>query len=377
MQKVSALLPQLQVHYAKIDGLPGDTGLPYIIKDSVHRFDAVGLVLSVYHGSKDFKRTDGRQYWRAYGWTDPFVKADHIMCYFPGISSRQSPGLTFRGVLYMLNVLPNSAAPVKRMLVENFERYIAGDPLLHVEISSNALSDMPINSAARSSAVAQHGESSPHLTPTGEPDSSIVVAQRFEKMLLTSDVSNSLDRLYAQWGHDEAHLMQEAASSGKAFYGNCYACWNPLFPGLIKIGWTGRSPMQRVRELSGTGMPEPFQLFACINCYNPQDVEKQIHSYFAADRKYGKKKEFFFTSMTAVDHHFENLKRKLAGCVPPFAVGRQPKRKIEDVIVDSIASLEERIISRMDTLLTKSSTTPPPPSSSVASPLVDSSAVGA
>jgi hypothetical protein len=357
MQRASAQLPRIQVYYAKFDGLPGDTGLPYVIKDGVHRFDAVELVMCVYHGSKDFDRNHGRQYWLKYGLKDPFVKADHIMCLFPVISSRQSPGLTFRGVLYMLNVLPNSAAPVKRLLVENFERYVAGDPLLHVEISSNALSDMPINSAARTSAAAQHGDSSSHFEPTVEPETSIVVAQQFEKMLLSSYISDSLDRLYAKWDHDEACLMQNAASSGKVFFGNCYACWNPLFPGLIKIGWTGRSPMQRVRELSGTGMPEPFQLFACINCYNPQDVEKQIHAYFAADRKYGKKKEFFFTSMIVVDHHFENIKRKLAGVVVPFAEVRQPKRKIEDVIVNSIASLEERIISRLDTLLTKPSTT--------------------
>ena len=79
--------------------------------------------------------------------------------------------------------------------------------------------------------------------------------------------------------------------------GYVYAAWNPLFQDLIKIGATMRqSPYTRVKELSTSGVPEPFQLLASITCKDPFALEKNIHAHYDSVRKFGRKKEFFMIS---------------------------------------------------------------------------------
>ena len=79
--------------------------------------------------------------------------------------------------------------------------------------------------------------------------------------------------------------------------GYVYAAWNPLFQDLIKIGATMRqSPYTRVKELSTSGVPEPFQLLASIPCKDPFALEKNIHAHYDSVRKFGRKKEFFMIS---------------------------------------------------------------------------------
>ena len=87
--------------------------------------------------------------------------------------------------------------------------------------------------------------------------------------------------------------------------GYVYAAWNPLFKDLIKIGATKRDhPYARVLELSGTSVPEPFQLVAAIPCQHPFVLERAIHSYFHSVRKYGRRKEFFLVSREEIVEHF-------------------------------------------------------------------------
>ena len=87
--------------------------------------------------------------------------------------------------------------------------------------------------------------------------------------------------------------------------GYVYAAWNPVFADLIKIGATmRRTPYIRVKELSGTGVPEPFQLIAYIPSKTPFALEREIHSHFDSVRKYGRKKEFFIISRSDIVEHF-------------------------------------------------------------------------
>ena len=89
--------------------------------------------------------------------------------------------------------------------------------------------------------------------------------------------------------------------------GYVYAAQNPLFHGLIKIGATMRTPQIRVKELSGTGVPEPFELVAYLPSTNPFMLERELHAHFATLRKYGRKKEFFSLTVDEVVAHFERM----------------------------------------------------------------------
>jgi len=94
--------------------------------------------------------------------------------------------------------------------------------------------------------------------------------------------------------------------------GFAYAAWNEYFPSMVKIGATRRSsPYTRLKELSGTGVPGKFELVACIQTFNPFQVEKTIHQYFNACRSFGKRKEFFEVSKEDVIGYFSDLAASL------------------------------------------------------------------
>jgi hypothetical protein len=90
---------------------------------------------------------------------------------------------------------------------------------------------------------------------------------------ITPIVRQNLDQLYTRWEADEAKLHEQAKAAGKAPFGACYAAACPVFGHLIKLGCTLRSPMERVCELSSSGVPEPFQLVAVVHCLWPREVK--------------------------------------------------------------------------------------------------------
>ena len=63
-------------------------------------------------------------------------------------------------------------------------------------------------------------------------------------------------------------------------------------PGLFKVGWTERSPEDRARELSGTGLPSPYRVAFSKSTKLTGDVEKSIHSYLDKYR-HRSNREFF------------------------------------------------------------------------------------
>jgi hypothetical protein len=48
-------------------------------------------------------------------------------------------------------------------------------------------------------------------------------------------------------------------------------------PGLYKVGWTERSPEERAKELSGTGLPTPYKVAYSKSTNLTADIEKTIH----------------------------------------------------------------------------------------------------
>ena len=123
------------------------------------------------------------------------------------------------------------------------------------------------------------------------------IAATTQKILLLED----------GWRRDDLEAICDANINGTRVAGYVYAAWNPLFQDLIKIGATMRTPQIRVRELSSTGVPEPFQVIASVPSTNPFTLEREVHAHFASARKYGTKKEFFLLDQDQVVSYFEKL----------------------------------------------------------------------
>jgi hypothetical protein len=72
--------------------------------------------------------------------------------------------------------------------------------------------------------------------------------------------------------------------------GLVYVLSNSAMPGLIKIGFTTRSIMERIDELSHTGVPAKFEMEIEVSTSDPEMLEKRLHIAFS---RYHYKKEFF------------------------------------------------------------------------------------
>lgn len=74
--------------------------------------------------------------------------------------------------------------------------------------------------------------------------------------------------------------------------GYVYVISNPLFPDLVKIGFTDKTPEERIDQLDGTGLPEAYIEHYRIKTKNARELEKRLHTHFDSFR-YKKDKEFF------------------------------------------------------------------------------------
>lgn len=76
-----------------------------------------------------------------------------------------------------------------------------------------------------------------------------------------------------------------------------YVIESPSLPGLVKIGVSRRlsGPYERVRELSGSSLPEPFHINGFCFSDNAFELESTMHEYFKEERV-NPNKEFFRTT---------------------------------------------------------------------------------
>lgn len=78
--------------------------------------------------------------------------------------------------------------------------------------------------------------------------------------------------------------------------GFVYVLTNRAMPGLVKIGFSTRSPEERAVELSTTGVPFPFQVAYSASVDYPAEAEAAIHA--ALDkRRASSEREFFRVSV--------------------------------------------------------------------------------
>lgn len=87
--------------------------------------------------------------------------------------------------------------------------------------------------------------------------------------------------------------------------GYIYCMTNPAFKdGLVKIGLTMRTPEERRRELSTTGVPLPFVVEFAKQVVNPTEKEKSLH-LILEEKRINQDREFFLCPVEEVRSLFE------------------------------------------------------------------------
>ena len=143
-----------------------------------------------------------------------------------------------------------------------------------------------------------------------------------------ANIYQDILRIEQTWQTDDLSTLCADQSAGPRI-GYVYVARNPLFGPLHKIGATMRTPQIRVRELSGTGVPEPFEVVASIPSTNPFALEREIHAHYASVRKYGMKKEFFLVEEADIVAYFHSIAVRAMSMPPKAARGEPQQTKLK------------------------------------------------
>jgi hypothetical protein len=111
-------------------------------------------------------------------------------------------------------------------------------------------------------------------------------------------------------------------------YGFVYVLSNRCMPGIFKIGYTSRTPLQRCNELSAsTSCPFPFEVFAYIETDTAAETERELHEQYDYCRV-SSNREFFrcdpfdilldLSMIAGYGYYFSHLARKAFGMHDPF-----------------------------------------------------------
>lgn len=96
--------------------------------------------------------------------------------------------------------------------------------------------------------------------------------------------------------------------------GFVYVLRNEAMPGLVKVGFTMKSPEDRAAELFSSGVPQPFSVVFAVMCDDPQSVEQRTHLCLSPFRL-ANNREFFrvneshavFCLMSVIAARFEDV----------------------------------------------------------------------
>ena len=91
--------------------------------------------------------------------------------------------------------------------------------------------------------------------------------------------------------------------------GCIYILENDAMPGLYKIGWTERSPEERAKELSGTGLPSPYRVAFSKSTNLTGEVEKEIHKHLD-EYRLRSNREFFKADLKILKKTVEEFLKK-------------------------------------------------------------------
>ena len=115
-----------------------------------------------------------------------------------------------------------------------------------------------------------------------------------------------------------------------------YCLSNPSMPELVKIGMTERTPEERAKELSTTGVPTPFVIEFAKKVKNPAQKEATLHALL---EKYAERtnarREFFRTTPDVVRQFFD-LMDDVDGSTPDVSPVAEPLTETYQNFVKSI-----------------------------------------
>lgn len=98
-----------------------------------------------------------------------------------------------------------------------------------------------------------------------------------------------------------------------------YVIVNQSMPGLVKVGYTDRSPTKRASELAGTGMPTAYSVAYSVQLGRARKVEQQVHRELAHARV---GKEWFRCTVDAARAAIEKVAGpQLTGSGSPLVPG--------------------------------------------------------
>jgi hypothetical protein len=79
--------------------------------------------------------------------------------------------------------------------------------------------------------------------------------------------------------------------------GYIYFLLNPAMPGLVKIGFTAGELGDRLKQLSTSGVPQPFSLAAAFLVREPAKCEQEVHEALKVQRP-NRDREFFSIALS-------------------------------------------------------------------------------
>lgn len=72
-----------------------------------------------------------------------------------------------------------------------------------------------------------------------------------------------------------------------------YILSNPSIPNIYKIGYTGKRPEERAKQISSaTGVPTPYKVEFAFKCHDGESAEREIHKALAYCRVTANKEHF-------------------------------------------------------------------------------------
>ena len=94
--------------------------------------------------------------------------------------------------------------------------------------------------------------------------------------------------------------------------GFLYCLSNPSMPGLVKIGVTTKTVEERVKQLSSTGVPQPFNIELQKWVNDPFKREKELHKLLS-EYRVNDKREFFKIDIEDVRKCFDSIDEAFSG----------------------------------------------------------------
>ena len=242
-----------------------------------------------------------------------------------------SPGLEY---LCQKKGGPNASANRERFLelIDSFKQQTASSP---EPILENHPAYCPASDMSSSSSVSS--------------DASNPENDYFSQCLILAEDARKYIPAFNEMSRKDFECYSQELTVKSPTPGFAYAAWNEHFPSMVKIGATRRSsPYMRLKELSSTGVPGKFELVACIQTFNPFQVEKTIHQHFNECRSFGKRKEFFEVKKDVVIEYFSELAASLYSDQPLSSDQAKKRKQEQETQAEELQSKVSKLNERLD-----------------------------